>query len=258
MGRPGWLAGWIHRRRRRHRTAGEFGRRPRSRLTAATAGTPAASRTGLPLPRVTICGMSFFEQEAEEAQATPRRPPAWFGPPANAIPVVVPLGLVLAQSDDAVIAVPAVQAYPIGLNLGLVVRVRQRAGGRRPQRLMTYDPASDQFVRLGVQFSDGRKATNLHRPRPPRAGEPPAGPLLTPRGSSETEGAWDGSYWLWPLPPPGRLLIVAEWPAHHLSEMSAEIAADPILAAAALAVTLWPEDDDPGGQVGHVPVAGGG
>jgi hypothetical protein len=202
--------------------------------------------------------MSFFVQDVNEGPATPKRAPTWFAPPANAVPVVVPLGLVLARSDDAVIAVPAVQAYPTGLNLALAVRVRQRAGGRGSQRLMTYDPTSDEFVRIGVQFSDGRKATNLHHPRSPRAGEPPAGPLLTPRGSSETQGAWDGYYWLWPLPTPGRLLIVAEWPAQQLSETRAEIDADPILEAAALAVTLWPTDDDPGGQVGHAPIAGAG
>ena len=193
----------------------------------------------VPTPhRPTSCGMSFFRQEVEEGLTTPKRAPAWFSPPPN--------------------AVPAVQAYPTGLSLMLVARVRQRPGDRGSQRLMTYDPTSDQFVRLGVQFSDGRKATNLQRPRSPRAGEPPAGPLLTPRGSSETQGAWDATYWLWPLPPPGRLLIVAEWPALHLSETRAEVDADPILEAAALAVTLWPEGDDPGGQVGHTPIAGGG
>jgi hypothetical protein len=218
--------------------------------------TPAASKTALP-GRDTICGMSFFAQDVNEGPATPKRAPTWWAPPANAVPVVVPLGLVLARSDDVVIAVPAVQAYPTGLNLALAVRVRQRPGSRGPQPLMTYDPTSDHFVRLGVEFSDGRKATNLQRPRSPRAGEPPAGPLLTPRGSSGSEGAWDAYYWLWPLPTPGRLLIVAEWPAHRLSETRAEVDADPILEAAALAVTLWPEDDDPGGQVGHVPIAGG-
>jgi hypothetical protein len=138
--------------------------------------------------------------------------------------------------------------------------VSEQAGTpRSPQHsLFTYETSSDQFVRLGVQYSDGRKATNLRRPRPPRAGEPPTGPLLTPRGGSGSEGTWDTSYWLWPPPPPGRLLIVAEWPAYHLSETSAEVDADPILEAAALAVTLWPEDDNPGGQVGHVQIADGG
>jgi hypothetical protein len=204
--------------------------------------------------------MSFFGQQAEEGSATPTRLPAWIRPPANVVPVVVPLGLVLARNQDAAIAVPAVQAYPTGLSLELGIRVRQPDGHRRgPQvPVFAYETTSDEFVRLGVQFSDGRKATNLRRPRPPRAGEPPPGPLLTPCGGSGGQGAWDTPYWLWPLPPPGRLLIVAEWPAYHLSETSAEVDADPILAAAALAVTLWPEDDNPGGQAGHVEIAGGG
>jgi hypothetical protein len=37
MGRSGSSAGWVKRRRRRHRPAGEVGRLPRSRLTGATA-----------------------------------------------------------------------------------------------------------------------------------------------------------------------------------------------------------------------------
>jgi hypothetical protein len=40
-GTAGLVGCWIKRRRRRHRTAGEFGRMPRSRLTKATAGMPA-------------------------------------------------------------------------------------------------------------------------------------------------------------------------------------------------------------------------
>jgi hypothetical protein len=107
-----------------------------------------------------------------------------------------------------------------------------------------------------VQFADGGKATNLHRPRPP-SDRPPAGPLLTPHGGSGSVGAWDTSYWLWPLPPPGRLLLVAEWPAQHISESAVEVVADPILAAAAGAVTLWPNDDTPGGPAGSVRIDGG-
>jgi hypothetical protein len=61
-----------------------------------------------------------------------------------------------------------------------------------------------------------------------------------PHGGSGSAGAWDTYYWLWPLPPPGRLLIVVEWPAKDTSEAAVEVAADPVLKAAARAVTLWP------------------
>jgi hypothetical protein len=202
--------------------------------------------------------MSFFERAGADAPATPRRLPAWLRPPANVVPVDVPLGVLIARTEAAVIAVPAVQVYPIGLSFSLMVRIRDQPGTRVGVQHSQYafDPSSDDFVRLGVQFADGRKATNLHRPRPP-FDQPPAGPLLTPHGGSGSAGAWDTYYWLWPLPPPGRLLLVAEWPAQHISESAVEVAADPILAAAAGAVTLWPEDDAPGGPAGSVRIDGG-
>jgi hypothetical protein len=204
-----------------------------------------------------MSGMSFFEHRGEEAPATPRRLPPWLRPPANVVPADVPLGLLVARTQAAVIAVPAVQVYPIGLSFSLMVRTRDQPDGRVGvhHTQYAYDPTSDEFVRLGVQFADGRKATNLRRPRPP-SDQPASGPLLTPHGGSGSAGAWDTYYWLWPLPPPGRLLIVAEWPAQHINETAVEVAADPILEAAARAVTLWPEDTQ-GGPAGYVRIEGG-
>jgi hypothetical protein len=197
--------------------------------------------------------MSFFQHNAAEALATPRRPPPWLRPPANVVPVDVPLGLVVARTEAAVIAIPAVQVYPIGLNVSLMVRIRDQPDARVGVHHTQYafDPTSDDFVRLGVQFGDGGKATNLRRPRA-RSDQPPAGPLLTPCGGSGSAGAWDTYYWLWPLPSPGRLLIVVEWPAQQISETAVEVAADPILEAAGRAVTLWPEEDTHNGPAARV------
>ena len=208
--------------------------------------------------RASMTGMSFFERRETEASATPRRLPPWLRPPANVVPVDVPLGLLVARTEVAVIAIPAVQVYPIGLSLSLMVRMRDQQGARVGMHHSQYafDPSSDDFVRLGVQFADGGKATNLRRPRPP-SDQPPAGPLLTPHGGSGSIGAWDTHYWLWPLPPPGLLRIVAEWPAQHISETAVEVTADPIREAAAHAVTLWPEEDAPAGPVGYVRIDGG-
>jgi hypothetical protein len=153
---------------------------------------------------------------------------------------------------------PAVQVYPIGLSFSLMLRIGDQPDARVGVHHTQYafDPSSDEFVRLGVQFADGGKATNLRHPRPP-SDQPPAGPLVTPHGGSGSAGAWDTYYWLWPLPPPGRLLIVAEWPAQHISETAVEVAADPILEAAAHAVTLWPEEDTHGGPAGYVRIDSG-
>src|SRR5256885_6760927 len=52
-------------------------------------------------------------------------------------------------------------------------------------------------------------------------------------------------YWVWPLPPPGPVAFVCEWPAFGIPESRAELHARLILDAAARAVELWPEDGDP-------------
>jgi hypothetical protein len=188
----------------------------------------------------------------------PHLPPPWLRPPTNIIPVVVPLGLLVGRNQAAVIAVPAVQAFPIGMSLSLMVRARPQPDTRRGRHhaQFTYDAASEDFVRFGVEFSDGRKATNLLLPHRGQLDQPPPGPLLTPHGGGGSPGAWDTFYWLWPLPTPGRLLMVAEWPAQHIGESAVEVDADPILEAAAQATTLWPEEGNPG-PAGHLRIDGG-
>jgi hypothetical protein len=59
-----------------------------------------------------MTSMSFFQHNAAEAPATPRRLPPWPRPPANIVPVDVPLGLLVVRTEAAVIAIPAVQVYP--------------------------------------------------------------------------------------------------------------------------------------------------
>jgi hypothetical protein len=49
-------------------------------------------------------------------------------------------------------------------------------------------------------------------------------------------------YWVWPLPPPGPLTFVVEWPAHGIAESRAELDTQPILDAAARAIQVFPED----------------
>ncbi len=53
------------------------------------------------------------------------------------------------------------------------------------------------------------------------------------------------TYWVYPLPPPGPLAFVREWPALGLFETLVEIDAQPILDAAARSVQIWPDDDEP-------------
>ncbi len=67
------------------------------------------------------------------------------------------------------------------------------------------------------------------------------------RGGGGGERAWDMRFWLWPLPPPGLLAFVAEWPLGGIALTRVEVDADPIVQAAAEAETLWPDGEPTSG-----------
>ena len=73
----------------------------------------------------------------------------------------------------------------------------------------------DDLLRVGVQFSDGRKATNTggFPHRPPDFEIPPLGPVMHGGGGGGGERHWHQSQWVWPLPPGGPLAFVCQWPA---------------------------------------------
>ena len=47
--------------------------------------------------------------------------------------------------------------------------------------------------------------------------------------------------WVYGLPPPGPLAFVVEWPARGIPETRVEFDAGLVLAAAARAVRIWPD-----------------
>jgi hypothetical protein len=99
---------------------------------------------------------------------------------------------------------------------------------------------TDELLRFGVQFADGRKATNLDRPSYDPDREPDRPVLIQHGGGGGL--AWDMEHWVWPLPPPGPFTFVCEWPARGIEESGTEIDAGSILEAAGRAVTFWPDD----------------
>jgi hypothetical protein len=196
--------------------------------------------------------MSFFEPPPSTptgfAPAAVMRPPAWLGPPLDVLPGVVPVELVIARSDQTVVAVTGMRAYPTGFGFTLSLRRRHLPDRQQHQFpfLFDYDPSEghptpDEFPRFGVQFADGRKATNLDR-HPLTDGEEPVPPVLTQGSGGGGGQIWDMEQWVWPLPPPGPVAFVCEWPAGGIAESRTEIDARSILEAAERAVTLWPDD----------------
>ena len=96
-----------------------------------------------------------------------------------------------------------------------------------------------EVLRLGIEFADGSKATNLRGPFAHEPDDDGRGPMLTQRGGHGGEGRWTQEFWVWPLPPPGPLAFVCEWPHHGIDLTRSEIDAQVVLDAAARAQVLW-------------------
>jgi hypothetical protein len=197
--------------------------------------------------------MSFFEPPvrppAGVARAKVVSPPAWIAPPHNVLPGIAPVQVIVARTDETVIAVAGVQAYPAGFSFTLSLRLRNLSAQeeqRLPYLFDSTDPEDDalagDFLRFGVQFADGRKATTLERPPYDPEGPAPDRPVLREHGGGGGGTAWDTEYWLWPLPPAGPFAFVCEWPGRGIAESRAEIDAAAILEAAESAVILWPDN----------------
>jgi hypothetical protein len=176
-------------------------------------------------------------------------PPAWWRPPADVVPGVTPVELLLARTEQRAIGLTGIRAYPNGFAFTLSVRLRQVVAGEQTSFGMfggNVDPSgefADYYLRFGVQFADGRRATNLRRHLRGLEAEEARPPLLSGMGGEGRDGrVWDHDYWVWGLPPPGPLAFVCEWPARGIGESRVQVDARLVLDAAERAVPIWPEE----------------
>jgi hypothetical protein len=51
-------------------------------------------------------------------------PPAWLGPPHNVLPGITPVQLMIARTDQTIVGLPGIQAYPAGFGFTLCLRLR--------------------------------------------------------------------------------------------------------------------------------------
>jgi hypothetical protein len=207
--------------------------------------------------------VSFFEAPPpppEPPPQPPRRP--WRQPSDAVVGRTVALNLIVGRSDNAALWIPSTAVYPEGFEFEVEIRLDEgeiehpffmhHPRRRRQQQAGELDP---DLVRFGIEFSDGRKATNLggHMPfaMPDEPDAPPPEPLLAPsRGGGGGGGRWHHGFWVWPLPPDGPLVFVCEWPVAGIGETRTEIDSALIRDAAAEVVELWPEESG-SGPVGH-------
>ena len=140
--------------------------------------------------------MSFFEPPPPPPEPPEEhRQPAWIGPPENELGVAVPVRSVLFRSDQLAVALIGVVAYSTGIELEVVIRRRQTAEEPDPMlfhmrsRHNRHGELAPEVFRFGVEYPDGRKATNLGNPFPV-GDEEPAGPMLMERGGGGGGRSW--------------------------------------------------------------------
>lgn len=198
----------------------------------------------------TIGIVGFFDRLPPSPPREPRprslRLP-WLRPPTVS-PGVVADTIVLAHTAEAAVIISGILGYPNGFAFTVNAVLRDDDGFERilgpgmhfPWGRVDEMPPAE-FLRLGVVFCGGQTATNLGPPTFLSRSEP-AGPVLMPDGGGGGGHNYDMRYWMWPLPPPGQVTFVCQWPAVGIPESHGHIAAEVILQAAARAVILWPDD----------------
>jgi hypothetical protein len=168
--------------------------------------------------------------------------------PENEIPVALPVNAVLARTDDVVVALQRLSVHTTGVSFDLVVRLRPdsaQASGRDLNELVWGHgpaPARGGFL-LGVQFADGRRATNLSGRHGPVPGDDI---VFTQGGGSGGMASVELSWWLHPLPPEGPLRFVVRCPELGIDERSVDLDGAAIQAAARDVIVLWPWAPPPG------------
>jgi hypothetical protein len=165
---------------------------------------------------------------------------------------VVALDLVLARSAQAAVCISRLAAYPTGFEFQIVTISAPdddeleldpflfHNPGRRHGRVRPGEEMPREMLRFGVRFADGRKATNVG----PWAytDDAPESPVMHSGGGGGGGGNWRQDEWVWPLPPPGPLAFVCEWPEASIPLTQREIDAQLVLEAATRSQLIFSED----------------
>ncbi len=180
-------------------------------------------------------------------------PPPWTGRPQGPPLGAVVSELLLARSEQAALYIDYVDAYPEGFELEIrastsaayheLAREGDRSGpdpfgSHWPIAGERRDVLPPQLLRIGVQFADGRTATNIGG-----HDRPVGGPVMRPlRGGGRggtVESCFHQGYWISPLPPPGPVGVVCEWPAVAIPVSRQEIDGQSMLDAAERARAMF-------------------
>jgi hypothetical protein len=166
-----------------------------------------------------------------------RRMPSWAGAPDNWLPGIVPVSLVVARTDDLVVSVSKIAAYPDGFEFELTTASRLPSEGPFPA---AWPRQGAPGLLVGLTYADGARAAVGGS----QAGTPLSGLNLLEQGSRGSDTLQRRIIWASPLPPSGPVTFVAAWPDRGLSEATVELDGALLQDAAERAVELWPEQPD--------------
>jgi hypothetical protein len=209
----------------------------------------------------------FFQipEPATRVEPDPPAEPPWAGPPEDVLAALVPERHILWQTDRLTVMLSHMDAYLTGAVFHLRMVARRTADMLDDEWNRIHDTVfergrsdtmaatlSDEFLRVGIEFADGRRTTNIGSAvgawsvRRGQAPKPPSLVDIRSGGSgSDRSIAARRKAWLWPLPPPEPFDLAIEWPALAVPVTRATIDGAAIVAAAEHVAPLWSAGAEP-------------
>jgi len=152
---------------------------------------------------------------------------------------LLPVRMHLLASPIASIVLGNLIAYSTGLEFMLGIRydraVLDPMGGCGHYY---QDDDPDRCLRIGLQLGDGTRVTSLDYLRRGDEESPPTWELTQTWGGGGGD-TFQKRWWLWPLPPPGPVLFVLEWPAATGERITARLDGEAIRLAASQSIRFW-------------------
>jgi hypothetical protein len=186
------------------------------------------------------------ELERINADRDPRREP-----PFDQLPAVAPLSAVLATTDNVSIALICARIFTDGVEFIIERKIRRKNLSRidfrnlaQNDRFMPDEENQATRLQYGVLLSDGQKITSRHSwAEDPHQTQIAPHHILVPTdgsgGGSDSRYQYHDGLWLHPLPPPGSIDFVTQWPNGGIKETHTAIDADMILSLASAVRPLW-------------------
>jgi hypothetical protein len=154
------------------------------------------------------------------------------------VPRTVALDVLVWRDDARAVVLGGVRAFRDGFEFDVTALSRipdvEVMSAMRPHRA---EGVPDDLLRIGIRYADGRTATNLDWDR---IGEQ-RDLGMWPRGGEAGGSRARHTFRVSPLPPPGTVEFVFEWPAAGLPDTFVPVDAALIRDAAAACEPVWPD-----------------